>query len=558
MDIYTREEAVGYSRVSSKEQEETGYSLPAQEKSINEYAARKENNFRVVKIFPISESASGKVRRKIFDEMMNFVRKRGISKIIVETTDRLTRNFTDVMVIDAWVLENEKNQIHLIKEGCILHKNSKSHEWFMWRVKVATAEFYVRLLSENVKKGQKEKLAQGWIPMKPKLGYKTIGEKGHKIHVINEEKAPQIKKLFELYATGNYSLKALTGIMYNEGLRNDNGNRVVKSRIHKLLSDPYYRKKNKWNGEITDGAHEIFIPVELFDLVQAKLKRKIGHPQYKKHLPVFKAKVFCKDCNGTITWYIQKGHWYGQHNNYCECPQRANGCLRQEAVEDQLFPYFDKVAPKNERVLQWLEKALKESHEGEIEYNTRKRDELTKIIQRADKRIEGAYKDKLDGKMPGLCEKIMAESTDEKERAIYSLKNLSEARTAYYEAGYAIHELALKAKDIYKSPKATTEEKRLLLSYMFSDISLKDRKINANYSLAFEFLAKWMPKLNKILEPTQNPTESEVLRGVAVTTPVGQRLESLEPLNKFRTSKNSHLKPRFGLTDAKSRLLLRG
>jgi site-specific DNA recombinase len=32
--------AVGYCRVSSKEQEETGYSLPAQEKLVREYAEK--------------------------------------------------------------------------------------------------------------------------------------------------------------------------------------------------------------------------------------------------------------------------------------------------------------------------------------------------------------------------------------------------------------------------------------------------------------------------------------------------------------------------------------
>jgi len=104
----------------------------------------------------------------------------------------LTRNFANVPIIDEWILTDEKHTIHLVEEGCTLHKDSKSHEWFMWRVKVATAEYYIRLLSENVKNGQKEKLAQGWLPSKPPLGYKTIGEKGHKIHVIDEEKSAKI------------------------------------------------------------------------------------------------------------------------------------------------------------------------------------------------------------------------------------------------------------------------------------------------------------------------------------------------------------------------------
>ncbi len=144
MSITKLIKAVIYCRVSSKEQEETGYSLPAQEKFLRDYAEK--NGFRVVKVFAVSESASGKIRRKIFNEMIDYIRKNNISIIIVETTDRLTRNFADVPIIDKWILENKNNQIHLAKEGCILNTSSKSHEWFMWRVKVATAEYYVRLL----------------------------------------------------------------------------------------------------------------------------------------------------------------------------------------------------------------------------------------------------------------------------------------------------------------------------------------------------------------------------------------------------------------------------
>src|SRR3989338_3466427 len=232
-------------RVSSKEQEETGYSLQAKEKFFREYADKQ--GLEVAKVFAVSESAAGKVQRKIFIEMIAYVRKHDIPTIIVETTDRLTRNFADVPTIDLWITEDENHQVHLAKEGCILHNTSRSHEWFMWRVKVATAEYYVRLLSENVKKGQKEKIAQGWLPSKPPLGYKTIGEKGHKTHIIDDQKTPLLKRMFELYATGNYSLKKLVQIMYEEGLRTYGGNRLVKSRVADLLSDPFYYGKIRWN-----------------------------------------------------------------------------------------------------------------------------------------------------------------------------------------------------------------------------------------------------------------------------------------------------------------------
>ena len=200
--------AVLLCRVSSKEQEETGYSLPAQEKLLTSYGDSKE--FKIAKIFSITESASGSKQREVFDSMIAFIKKEGIKIIICEKVDRLTRNFKDAVDIDEWLEKDEERQVHLVKDSLILHKNSRSQEKLNWGIRILFAKNYIDNLSEEVKKGQKEKISQGWLPTKPPLGYKTIGEKGHKIHIVDEAVAPLIKKMFSLYATGNYSLKRLT------------------------------------------------------------------------------------------------------------------------------------------------------------------------------------------------------------------------------------------------------------------------------------------------------------------------------------------------------------
>ena len=190
------------------------------------------------------------------------------------------------------------------------------------------------------------------------------------------------------------------------------------------------------------------------------------------------------------------------------------------------------VFQKRNQVLQWLEKAIKEGHNEEINYNTVKREEFSRIIRTADLRIENAYRDKLDGKMPApLCEKMISESTKEKEDAIEALGRLSKGRTAYYEAGYAIHELASKATAIYKSPRATEDEKRLLLSHIFSNLTLKADRISPNYTYGFEFLAEWVPKLNLIFELAKDSPTKGKEDAFASSHPVLLRL-----LNTIRTS----------------------
>ncbi len=489
--------AVIYARVSSKEQEDAGYSLDAQVTLLEAYGQK--NEIAIKKIFKISESASGKQIRKTFNEMLDYASKNNVLTILCEKIDRLTRSPKDAGIISDWITENTEREIHFVKESFILNKNTKAHESLVWNMKVAIARFYIDNLSEEVKKGQKEKIAQGEFPQRAKAGYKTIGEKGRKSHVIDEVMGPLMARTFELYATGNYSLKAITETITKEGLRSVAGGKIVISRIHQLLSDPYYYGIITWNGVQSPGKHEPLISKDLFDAVQGIMSRKRANPSFKKHLPVFKAKIQCDECGGLITWETQKGHWYGHCNHYKKCSQRTY--LRQEKVEDQLFPLFDNVAPKNERVLKILEKALRESHDDEIEHNTLRRNEFTRTIQTADKRYENAYRDKLDGKMSmELCQKMMDESAKEKEDAVIALKKLGESRAAYYEAGLAIHELALKASEIYKCPEASTEEKRLLLSHIFSNLTLNADKIRPNYTLGFEFMSEWMPRINSTFE----------------------------------------------------------
>ena len=84
-------------RVSSKEQEESGYSLPAQEKLLKEYSQKKD--FKLMKVFSISESASGKKQREIFDSMMKYTKKHQVKVLVCEKADRLTRNFKDMVII---------------------------------------------------------------------------------------------------------------------------------------------------------------------------------------------------------------------------------------------------------------------------------------------------------------------------------------------------------------------------------------------------------------------------------------------------------------------------
>lgn len=512
--------AVILCRVSSKEQEETGYSLDSQKKLLTEYADK--NAFKILKVYSISESASGKKLRKTFNEVLQFASKNNINSIFCEKIDRLTRNLKDAAIVDDWVKESPARSVHFVKENFILNTQTKAHDNLVWDMKVAIARFYANNLSEEVKKGQKEKIAQGWLPIRPPLGYKSTGEKGHITQIIDEAKAPRIIKMYELYSTGNYSLEALTKIMKEDGLRGDKNQPVSKTTLHRLLSNHFYYGKNEWMGKLYDGKQEPLVTKELFDMVQQKLSAKFGgHPRYRKHFPVFKAKIKCKGCGGIISWESQKGHWYGHCNHYRDCTQKK--WVKQYEVEEQLFPILAAISPAGKNILKVLHGVLEDGHSDEVNYNTNKREEFNKIIRTADQRIEGAYKDKLDGGMPPmLCEKIIKESTGEKEEAIASLAKLTESRYTYYQAAIFMHELALNTIKIYENENATTEERRLLLSKIFSNLYLDEGKLEVKFTPGAEFLAKWAPTPKNIFEPVILQDKTDLL-GSVCTTKRGRR-----------------------------------
>jgi len=226
--------AVIYARVSTKEQEREGYSIPAQLKLLREYAEKK--GYEVVKEFVEAETAKA-TGRKQFKEMRQFLRRnKNIKNIIVEKTDRLYRNFTDYVQLDY---ENLNLSIHLVKEGDVLSKDSKSSKKFIHNIRLVMAKNYIDNLSEEVKKGMEEKLSRGGLPGVAPLGYFNKLD-DHTI-AIDPITAPLIKKAFEMASTGNYSLRLLSQTLYEKGLVSRRAKKKLgKQAMANILSNTFY------------------------------------------------------------------------------------------------------------------------------------------------------------------------------------------------------------------------------------------------------------------------------------------------------------------------------
>jgi hypothetical protein len=148
-----------------------------------------------------------------------------------------------------------------------------------------------------------------------------------------------------------------------------------------------------------------------------------------------------------------------------------------------------------------LSEALKESHSEDLAQYEAQKEGLNNQSKRLQQRMEEMYDDKLD-------RRITAEFYDEKfstfknevEDIKQALNELEDGNVYHYESGFAIHELATRSYEIYKSKKATVDDRRLLLSYSFSNIGILQGNIRVEYTKAFQFLADWIPPVNEALE----------------------------------------------------------
>src|ERR1700685_609457 len=189
-----RKQAVIYARVSSKEQEKEGYSIPAQLKLLKEYAAA--NGFTVSEEYIDVETAK-QTGRAAFGEMVAYLKAHpSVRVMLVEKTDRLYRNLKDWVTIDELDVE-----MHFPKEGVVLSRESRSSEKFMHGIKVLMAKNYIDNLSEEARKGMQEKAEQGIWPTLAPLGYRNVvGTDGKKVIEPDLALSPILARLFEWYA----------------------------------------------------------------------------------------------------------------------------------------------------------------------------------------------------------------------------------------------------------------------------------------------------------------------------------------------------------------------
>ena len=436
--------AVMYARVSSREQEREGYSIPAQRKLLTEYAASR--GFQIVRTFVDVESAKNPGRKEFGNMLRMLATDSDCRAVLVEKTDRLYRNRTDSLAFED-LIENRGLELHLVKENRVISKNCRSHDKFMHDIYVAVAKNYVENLKDEVKKGMREKAEQGIYPGRAPFGYRnnTVARSID----VDSEKAAIVKRAFELYGTGDYSLSSLRIKLRELGVS------ISRAYLETILKSRFYLGQFVWQGVQYRGSHPPIIDLGAFERVQGVFQGR-RKPKSKKHDFAFGGLLTCAHDGCNVTAEFHKGKY-----TYYRCSYGRGPCnlpyMPEPKLADRLGEVLRDIYVPDE-VVQAIVTSM-EQDRGSSE--ARRQTELQGAKQRLAtlrSRMDRMYEDKLDGKISEELWTRKANEYREQELVLENtLERLSQPITPERAlSARRILELANKAYSLY----LTRESKR--------------------------------------------------------------------------------------------------
>jgi site-specific DNA recombinase len=485
-----RKQAVIYARVSSKEQEKEGFSIPAQLKLIKEYAAA--NDFAVAQEYVDVETAKH-TGRAAFGEMVAYLKAHpSVRVMLVEKTDRLYRNLKDWVTVDELDVE-----MHFPKEGVVLSRESRSSEKFMHGIKVLMAKNYIDNLSEEARKGMQEKAEQGIWPTKTPLGYlNSTGPDGKKVIVVDTALAPIVARLFEWYARGDLSLQEVARKAHAAGLVYlKSGAKVPVSTVHTILRNRLYTGWFEWNGKLIQGKHEALVPVELWERVQGVLDGRFAKKAKRgKHDFAFSGLIACGKCGCAVVGEIKKQRYVYYHcTGYADkCQGNPASCrckyVREEALEEQFTELLGRLHFDDE-VLDWVREALRASHADERREHEAAIKRHRAEHKRLQDRINAMYVDKLDGLVDtAFYDRMSNQWREEQNRCQREIERNQNADKSYKDEGVALLELARNAQRLFANQEP--REKRKLLNFVLSNCTWEGGEVIATLRQPFDMLAE--------------------------------------------------------------------
>lgn len=487
-----------YARVSTVEQREEGFSLDAQLGLLREYAVKK--GFRVLGEYTDADSGA-KSGRSVFGKMIDDVRAADSECVIVcEKTDRLYRNFADMVKVDELGVE-----LHFVKENIVVGPDSRSNDKFIHSIKVCLAKHFSDNLREEVKKGMTEKAKQGIFPSMAPVGYRNTVSGHRKVIEPDPEIAPLVRRVFEAYAHKEVSIDGATKLARQLGIKTRSGQPYARSSISRMLENPVYMGIVRWSGEDYPGIHEPIVSPELFHEVQRVMHGRTTRSGFTvAHEFAYRGLLTCGFCGCSITAEIKKGKYIyyrctGMRDKSCPGKQT----VREEVLTDQFASLLDGLvlSPEN---LEALKKALKESLADEAEMRRANMERIASESATIRAKLERMYLDRMDDRVSEeVYQSLRTKLQSELAGLDVQMHALDRAECSYYDLGLRLLELAQTAP--LRFIHADSQTRHSILLELLDRAELRERKVQVWLKEPFDtLLQRNVERLAQSGENTKN------------------------------------------------------
>jgi DNA invertase Pin-like site-specific DNA recombinase len=367
-----------YCRKSTDEKDKQVLSIEAQVAELSEFAKRE--RLQIVDI--VTEARTAKMPgRPQFEYVLQQIEKGVAQGILSWHPDRLARNSVDggkiIYLLDTGVLKG-------LKFPSFWFEDTPQGK-FMLNIAFGQSKYYVDNLSENVKRGNRQKLRRGEWPGKAPYGY--FNNPKTRTIDVDPRTAPIIQKIFLRFAEGKQSFVSISKLLYSHDITRSNGKALHGNQIRKMLTNRFYIGILHYKNEYYEGTHERFISKEVFQNIQRAIQR-IERPREHGHDFAFSGLATCAECGAAITAEIHTKNYPKTRGKvqytYYRCTKKIKPCnqkyVSEPVLQDQLTQIVSSCSLPQEAETLFEKWSQEQLHKEQIEV----KDSIQKLKGRQD------------------------------------------------------------------------------------------------------------------------------------------------------------------------------
>lgn len=476
----------------------------------------------------ITFSEDGQVQYRIdrpkFFQLVNFSSKKYFKGIVVLCWDRISRNKGDDTIVRK-----------LMKQGIDVrftyanYDKTSAGELHM-DIDGMFAEHHARVTSEKVSINTRNQRDKGVCTYKAPVGYLNQGIMENK--PLDPIRAPIIKQMFELCATGEWSLNDIAKWANEQGFTMPPMKRrrtedemlaeetdedveieaicrpVTYTGVHKILTSRFYTGRilgNDGKCNVLSTSHEALVSDELFEEVQIALRKKKISVHYVERLDhPYRGLVRCEDCERAYTPYPKKGIMYYGSRCRANCPN-DNKNFNANFLESKIGEFMSNLSFTEDELIE-----MDARTKTDIAVFEHKRISVIEQNDRRKKKIREDISYLRNNKLNLLRSGAYSPEEYMKEEETLN-SELTVLQDAEQVSDIAMHEVIkeiVKLSELLKIAylyydKATSNEKEQIIKIIFSELSLSGNTLKYKCKNGFQVLeSRFFSKC----DPTENRT----------------------------------------------------